>query len=102
MSQDIADARTHGLWVRAFVMCGLGRAGHDRDAAVLAGAVLAHRDQQPALVREQRRLDEAMAQVRARMERPAVESALAEGARLSINEARRFARELIRAATAPT
>jgi hypothetical protein len=22
MSQDIADARTHGLWVRAFVMCG--------------------------------------------------------------------------------
>jgi hypothetical protein len=25
MSQDIADARTHGLWVRAFGICGLGR-----------------------------------------------------------------------------
>jgi hypothetical protein len=87
-------------WVLLSLAVHVAGAGRDRDAALLAGAVLAHRDQQPALVREQRRLDEAMAQVQARMGRVPMDTALAEGARLSMDEARTFARELIRVTTA--
>ncbi|GAB3324648.1 BTAD domain-containing putative transcriptional regulator [Geodermatophilus aquaeductus] len=98
--QDLGNEAT-AWWVLLSLAVHLTGTGHDRDAALLAGAVLAHRDQQPALVREQRRLDEAMAQVQNRLGRATMDTALAEGARLSIDEAREFARELIRVTTAP-
>jgi predicted ATPase/DNA-binding SARP family transcriptional activator len=84
-------------WVLLYLAVVLTANGRDQEAALLAGAVLAHRDQQPAFVREQRRLDDAVATLRARMG-AAVDAVMVEGGRLSYEEAGRFARRLIGAA----
>ncbi|MGY1697438.1 AfsR/SARP family transcriptional regulator [Geodermatophilus sp. SYSU D00814] len=88
-------------WVLLTLAVVLTAHGRDRDAALLAGAVRAHRDQHPAFVREQRRFDEAVATLRARMGDAAADARLAEGGRMSYEEAGRCARRLIGAATPP-
>jgi predicted ATPase/DNA-binding SARP family transcriptional activator len=88
-------------WVLLYLVVVLAADGRDRDAAVLAGAVRAHRDQQPAMVREQRRLDEAVTTLRARMGDARADATMAEGARMSYEEAGRFARALIGSAAPP-
>jgi tetratricopeptide (TPR) repeat protein len=83
-------------WILLSLAVLLAGIGEDRDAALLAGAVLTNRGHQPALARDQRRLEDALAAVRARLGDDAAEAALAEGARLSFDDAVTRARRLIR------
>jgi hypothetical protein len=87
-------------WVLLSLAVELARRGQDRDAALLAGSVLAHREHQPGVVRDQRRLENAMSDVRARMGDDETEALLAEGARLPFGAAVAHGRQVIRAADA--
>jgi hypothetical protein len=72
--------------------------GRDHDAALLAGAVLAHRHRHLAFVRDRLRFDDAVAAVRQRLGNDAMDARLAEGARLDFREAMAEGRRVIRAA----
>jgi transposase-like protein len=60
MSQDIADARTHELWVRAFVMCGLVRVVDDGERPRLSTSDRARLVELEREVRELRRADASL------------------------------------------
>jgi len=62
----------------------LARAGLDRDAAIVTGAVRAHIHEMPALAVDTERLETALAQVRARLGDTTTDTALAEGGALSL------------------
>ena len=63
----------------------LARAGADRDAAVIAGAVRGHIHEMPGFAVDAERLEAALAQVRARLGDTATDAALAEGEPLSLH-----------------
>jgi tetratricopeptide (TPR) repeat protein len=65
----------------------LARAGADRDAAVITGAVRAHIHDMPGFAVDAERLEAALAQVRARLGDTATDTALAEGEALSLPRA---------------
>jgi predicted ATPase/DNA-binding SARP family transcriptional activator len=66
------------------VAVALARAGADRDAAVIAGAVRAHAHQMPGFAVDADRLTAALAHVRARLGDTATDDALAQGEALSL------------------
>jgi hypothetical protein len=79
------------------VVVALARAGADRDAAVIAGAVRAHIHQMPGFAVDAERLRAALAQVRARLGDTATDAALAEGEALSLHAALTAARRTLAA-----
>jgi hypothetical protein len=85
-------------WVLLCLAVELALTGKDRDAALLAGSVLANRKHQPGLVRDRRRLEDAVSAVRSRMGDAETEAVLAEGARLPFQDAVAHGRQVIRAA----
>ena len=85
-------------WVLLNLMILLARVGSDRDAALLAGAVLATRDRHPAFTRDVMRFEETLARIRDRLGRSATEDAIAEGACLPYVAAVVHARSAIRTA----
>jgi predicted ATPase/DNA-binding SARP family transcriptional activator len=82
-------------WVLENLAVLLARIGETRDAAVLAGAVVANRDRYPAFVRNQG-LEQALRALRARLGDPVVDAAIEEGAALPFPAAVALARTAIR------
>ena len=80
----------------------LARAGADRDAAMIAGAVRAHIHQMPGFAVDAERLNAALAQVRARLGDTATDAALAEGEALSLPASLAAARRALAAKPAQT
>jgi hypothetical protein len=75
----------------------LARAGADRDAAVIAGAVCAHIHQMPGFAVDAERLEAALAQVRTRLGDTAANAAIAEGQALSLTASLATARRALAA-----
>ncbi len=75
----------------------LARAGADREAAVVAGAVRAHVHQMPGFAVDAERLQAALAHVRARLGDTTTDAALAEGEALSLAATLTAARRLLAA-----
>ena len=82
------------------VAVALARAGADRDAAMVAGAVRAHIHQMPGFAVDAERLETALAQVRARLGHTTTDAALAEGEALSLPAGLAAARRALAARTA--
>jgi hypothetical protein len=82
-------------WVLENLAVLLARIGEARDAAVLAGAVVANRDRYPAFVRNED-LEPALHALRERLGAPVVDAAVAEGAALPFPAAVALARTAIR------
>jgi predicted ATPase/DNA-binding SARP family transcriptional activator len=70
-------------WVLLNLVVLLARIGSARDAALIAGAVVANRDRRPALLRDDRRLEGALRLAGQTLGDIATDAALAEGAGLS-------------------
>ncbi|MGY1616037.1 BTAD domain-containing putative transcriptional regulator [Geodermatophilus sp. SYSU D00691] len=84
-------------WVLLHLAVRLVDAGRDRDAALIAGAVLAHQDHHPVVVRDRSRLDGAVDALLERGGNREVDALLAQGARLSISAALAVGRAAIEA-----
>ncbi len=78
----------------------LTRAGADRDAAVVTGAVRAHLHQMPGFAVDAERLETALAQVRVRLGHITTDAALAEGQALSLPASLAAARRALAARAA--
>jgi hypothetical protein len=87
-------------WLLGGVAVLLADAGADRDAAVLAGAVLAASDHRPSFAADLARLAEALAAVRNRLGAEAVEAAIAQGAAMGQPAVVAHARRAVAAARA--
>ena len=82
------------------VAVALARAGADRDAAMIAGAVRAHIHQMPGFAVDAERLEAALEQVRVRLGDTTTDAALAEGEALSLPASLAAARRALAARTA--
>jgi predicted ATPase len=82
-------------WVLENLAVLLARIGENRDAALLAGAVIANRDRYPAFVRNEG-LEQAIRALRGRLGEAAVEASVGEGAALPFASAVALARAAIR------
>ncbi|HEX2072808.1 MAG TPA: BTAD domain-containing putative transcriptional regulator [Geodermatophilus sp.] len=97
--EQLGNAAAH-WWVLLNVVILLSRIGAPRDAAVLAGAIIAKQDEHPAFARDRKRLEDGLAGIRQTLGEEATEEALAEGAALPFPAAVAHARRSIERAGA--